>query len=283
MRRFIDRIGFMQGRLSPLIDGKIQAFPWQNWQQEIELAALHGFNFMEWTLDQDRLYENPLMTRDGRDKLKTLISKYKVSVPSLTGDCFMQAPFYKVEGCERDLLLRDLVEIIKASARLGIKSVLIPLVDDGRIENIEQEDNIVSELKNLTKFLEKSEIKISFESDYNPRRLADFIKRFDAKHFGITYDIGNSAALGYNPVEEIRAYGSRVVNVHVKDRILGGNTVPLGAGAADIPKVFHELLNSGYSGNFILQTARADNGNHVGVLCDYRDKVACWLEETVID
>lgn len=281
MERFINRIGFMQGRFSPLVDGKIQAFPWLNWQQEFELGALHGFNLMEWTLDQDRLYENPLMTKDGQEEIEKLINKHNVSVPSLTGDCFMQAPFYKAEGRERELLLKDLAEIIKASAFVGIKNILIPLVDNGRIENDRQEDSIVSELKNLTGLIEKSGVNISFESDYNHRRLAVFISRFDTKHFGITYDIGNSAALGYKPVEEIRAYGNRIVNVHVKDRMPGGNTVPLGTGAANIPGALHELLNNGYNENFVLQTARAEDGDHAGVLCAYRNKVANWVNKVI--
>ena len=28
----------MQGRLSPLVDGKIQAFPWNYWKQEFKIA-----------------------------------------------------------------------------------------------------------------------------------------------------------------------------------------------------------------------------------------------------
>ena len=29
------RIGLMQGRLSAMVDGKIQAFPWNEWHEEI--------------------------------------------------------------------------------------------------------------------------------------------------------------------------------------------------------------------------------------------------------
>ena len=32
------KIGFMQGRLSPLIGGKIQSFPWDNWECEFAIA-----------------------------------------------------------------------------------------------------------------------------------------------------------------------------------------------------------------------------------------------------
>ena len=63
----------MQGRLSPLVDGKIQAFPWHYWRDEFSIANEHGFKIMEWTLDQDRLYENPLMTEKGREEIKSLM------------------------------------------------------------------------------------------------------------------------------------------------------------------------------------------------------------------
>ncbi len=61
-----NRIGFMQGRLSPLVDGRIQAFPWTAWKDEFPIAAQNGLRLMEWTLDQDRLYENPLLTEQGQ-------------------------------------------------------------------------------------------------------------------------------------------------------------------------------------------------------------------------
>mgnify|MGYP001554379746 CR=1 FL=1 len=49
------KIGFMQGRLSPLVDGKIQAFPWAHWRDEFPAGDECGIHLMEWTLDHDRL------------------------------------------------------------------------------------------------------------------------------------------------------------------------------------------------------------------------------------
>ena len=37
------KIGFMQGRLSPLVDGKIQAFPWDCWSEEFSVANENDF------------------------------------------------------------------------------------------------------------------------------------------------------------------------------------------------------------------------------------------------
>ena len=77
-------IGFMQGRLSPIIEGKIQCFPWEYWKKEFEIAKRIKINLMEWTLDQKELHKNPLMTEKGRTIIKNLIKENDVNIQSLT-------------------------------------------------------------------------------------------------------------------------------------------------------------------------------------------------------
>ena len=128
-----NRIGFMQGRLSPLVNGRIQAFPWVNWKDEFPLAEQIDIHLMEWTLDQDRLYENPLLTEAGQAEIRELCQRHGLSIPSLTGDCFMQAPLWKANGDERAALERDFREIAKGCAAVGISMIVVPLVDNGRL------------------------------------------------------------------------------------------------------------------------------------------------------
>jgi L-ribulose-5-phosphate 3-epimerase len=271
------RIGFMQGRLSPLIDGRIQAFPWPCWQEEFRNAREHGFGLMEWTLDQERLYKNPLMTVTGQAEISELCQCYGIVIPSLTGDCFMQAPFWKTRDAERETLKRDFIAVVEGCTSVGISFVVVPLVDSGRLENVEQEEVLVEFLRSLTGSFAEQGVRVVFESDFAPAELARFIARLDPKVFGINYDIGNSAGMGFNPVEEFAAYGERILNVHVKDRVSGGTTVPLGTGSADFSAVFSALGRTGYCGNYILQTARANNDDHSEVLCRYRDMTAAWI------
>ena len=273
----MEKIGFMQGRLSPIVDGRIQSFPWTCWQDEFEQGAKLGFGLMEWTLDQERLYENPLLTEAGQAEIRSLCQLYRFAIPSLTGDCFMQAPFWKAHGAERETLERDFIAIAKSCAAVGISMLVVPLVDKGRLDNPEQEEMLVAYLQRQAGFLADNGLRVVFESDFVPTELARFIGRLDPVLFGINYDIGNSAALGFNPVEEIAAYGSRIVNVHIKDRVLNGTTVPLGTGNADFETVLAALAGVGYAGNYILQTARATDGDHAGVLCRYRDMAVAWL------
>jgi len=276
-----ERIGFMQGRLSPLVGGKTQAFPWGHWRNEFSISNGLDIHLMEWTLDQEHLYENPLMTQEGRGEIRALCRSNCMQIPSLTGDCFMQTPFWKTAGATRMKLEKDFIAVAKSCYEVGILILVVPLVDNGRLENIEQENELIHFLESQENYFLLHKIKIVFESDYGPNDLARFIKRLHPAVFGINYDIGNSAALGFNPQEEFSKYGERIMNVHVKDRMLGGTTVPLGLGSANFEIVFSELSRFNYRGNFILQTARATSEDHAEVLSAYRDQVMVWLKHHV--
>ena len=139
----MNRIGFIQGRLSPIVDGRIQSFPWSSWQDEFRIAGGKGFRLIEWTLDQDNLYENPLLTLDGQDEIRSLCERHGLNMPSLTGDCFMQAPFWKSTGKEQQNLKKDFISVATACAAVGTSMIVVPLVDNGRLENLENRPNKV--------------------------------------------------------------------------------------------------------------------------------------------
>ena len=174
----VPRVGFMQGRLSPLVDGKIQAFPWRHWREEFATANRHGFEIMEWTIDQERLNENPLVTASGRAEIRRLSDEHDIRVESLTGDCFMQAPFYKSEGARRTALLADFRAVLDGCLEIGVRHVVVPLVDNGRIEDRRQVDVLHAGLDSLRSMLRDGRARIVFESDFDPPALAQFIADF---------------------------------------------------------------------------------------------------------
>lgn len=261
-----------------MVGDRIQAFPWASWRAEFPVARSLGFTIMEWTVDSDRLRENPIMTRAGQDEVRALAGEFGLRVPSLCADCVMEAPFYKAGAEERARRLDELTALINACAQTGIGVLVIPLVDGGRLQTTAQEDDLREGLLPLMPLLVAAGLRVAFESDFSPQRLRAFIETFPSTRFGVNYDTGNSASLGYDPREEIEAYGSRIWNVHVKDRRRAAGTVPLGAGHADLPTVFRLLSARGYAGNYILQTARAPDGNHAGALGRYRDMAVSWLD-----
>jgi L-ribulose-5-phosphate 3-epimerase len=267
----------MQGRLSPQVDGKIQAFPWDKWRDEFPAAEKIGIKLMEWTLDHDRLAENPLMTAQGQAEIRSLSKAHGVRVVSLTGDIFMQIPFWRVTGAKRAQRLAEFEAVAKACAQVGIKFIVVPLVDNGAMTTPDEEAAVISEFSQRAPWLKQRGLAVVFECDYPAQKLADFIAKFPQGQFGVNYDIGNSAALGFDSAEEIAAYFPRILNVHIKDRVLGGTTVPLGTGNARLGATIGDLVKRGYRGFYILQTARAVDGDHAGALAQYRDMAEGWI------
>lgn len=257
-------IGFMQGRLSPIINNKIQAFPYDYWLDEFPLAKKLNLSCLEWTLDYPNLEKNPLLLDQYKSDIICISKKNNIEIPSITLDCCMQRPFWKKQNSIfYDDLIFDLRKIISSASTIGARILVIPLVDNGSIETKFEFDLLKDTIASLYDFLELKKVKIAFESDFSPVNLSDFIKVYNKKFVGINYDTGNSACLGFDPVEEFRNYGERIINVHIKDRKINGGTVRLGEGDAKFKEVFDFFNFSDYAGNYIMQTARSKNNNHI--------------------
>lgn len=262
-------VGFMQGRLSPPVDGRIQAFPWDAWQQEFSAAQDSGLELMEWTLDQDRFYENPLLTPHGRSRIRELALEHRVRVESVTCDFAMEVPVHKVSKPEAAKQERQFRDLLVGCQEIGIRTIVIPLVDAGAVSSANERHRLVSHYGRLTPALEEAGVCVAFESDLPPHGLRDFMAEFPNEVFFVNYDVGNSASLGFDPAEELSAYGSRVGNVHLKDRVLSGATVAFGLGNADFPAVFAALHHCEFSGNYIVQGARATDGRDAETVTSY--------------
>src|SRR3989344_3678209 len=85
------KIGIVQGRLVSPVDGKIQAFPKQDWEKEISLVRKAGFDGMEWIFDGE---DNPFWSADGRRRILKLINEYQVEIPSVSADYLMFNPIF---------------------------------------------------------------------------------------------------------------------------------------------------------------------------------------------
>ncbi|MBN4046327.1 hypothetical protein JYT57_01475 [Nitrosarchaeum koreense] len=83
--------------------------------------------------------------------------------------------------------------------------------------------------------------------------------RINHPNIKANYDSGNSASLGYNVYEEFELFGKWIKNIHIKDRLLKGNTVPLGEGNVDFDILFKLIKKYGYEGDLIIQGARDKN------------------------
>ena len=273
------KVGVMQGRLSPMINNRIQQFPWDSWPSEFVLASKIDIKLIEWTIDTFKFRKNPLISINQWDKINLIMEKNNISIPSVTCDYFMENPPWKAD---LRLVKEGISSILQGMRNIKSTILVVPLVDNSSLPDSNGVKIVENLFTDLIPEIIQNKLQIAFECDLNPGKLSEFIGKFDRNHFGINYDIGNSSSLGFNPTEEFKAYGSRIINVHVKDRKLNGTTVPLGEGDADFLEIFRLLQEENYQGNLILQTARSKEGKDTEVLVKYKKLVEDWWGEAKI-
>ena len=250
----------MQGRLLPKYQGRYQAHPVDYWQQEFELAQKIKLDCIEFILDFNDAEKNPLLEKCGVDKILSVTDKTGVSVKTICADYFMEVPLHSEDKAVSELSQEVMRRLLNISTALGVTDVVVPCVDQSSLANQQAVNRFVKQLTPCVKVAEQQGINLSLETDLPPWAFLELLDRFDSEHVTVNYDIGNSAALGYDPVEEFDAYGNRITDVHIKDRELGGGPVILGEGVADFDTVFSKLSEFNYQGPFIMQAYRDEEG-----------------------
>jgi hexulose-6-phosphate isomerase len=253
-----NEIGIMQGRLSPRIDGKIQAYPASTWQKEFEIAQEIGYAAIEWIIEKP-VETNALMTDSGKAEIKKIIASTGVRIDYVCADIFMQQPLVRMTKDSKSQNKEYLSAILKNAKEVGAIGVEIPFVDNSSIKSENEKLEFIDVMQDAFKLAKDLDLKLSLETDLPPIEFRELLENIDLDHVQANYDIGNSASLGFDPREELEAYGLKILNVHVKDRKLGSTTVPLGTGNANINFVLQKLQEIGYRGGLTMQAARGEN------------------------
>ena len=259
------RVGIMQGRLLPPVVGRFQSFPGGNWHEEFGLAAQAGLDCIEWIYDVFGLDRNPLEVDDSPARLLALSSQHGVEVHSVCADYFMERLLLRGATKARSDSRAALIRLIHRGAELGVERIVLPFVDASSLSGQPERDELIAVLPEILAATATSSVELHLETDLGPAAFAGLLTRLPSSRIRVNYDSGNSAALGYSPRDEFAAYGERVGSVHIKDRVRGGGTVPLGTGDADFSELADQLRRIEYQGEFILQAARGADGDEVAL------------------
>ncbi len=254
----MDKLGIMQGRLLPPVDNQIQAFPGDNWRNEFPICKKLGLGCMEWIFEYKTMELNPFYSDDGLKEMMHLSDLYNVRIDSLLADYFMEKKLFGENSSEIKKSVEMLFFIIDQCKKCDIPIIEIPLVDSSALKTDTDKKQLLKNLKKPLKYATEQGIDISLETSLPPEEFRELILSFRPLDLKINYDMGNSASLDFDPAKEINLLGEFIVNVHIKDRVIGGGTVPLGFGDTDFNSVFNALKQNNYSGDLILQAARQD-------------------------
>lgn len=163
-------------------------------------------------------------------------------VKATLADKAVKAPCFGVEGYGADAAAnRGKFEFAKA---LGV-SILTADPAPEAFDNLEQ-------------LCEEFQIKIAIHN-HGPRarydKVADTLKAVEGRHafIGACVDTGHSIRSAEKPHEVIKALGSRVISVHLKDWKTGGEEQILGEGDMDLLAVAKALFEIKFKGPVIME------------------------------
>lgn len=276
----------MQGRLSKPLAGGIREFPLNSWKKEFELANMLRIKAIEWTLPYKDFKNNLIFDEENYNELSTLQNIYNVQIPSLTLNCFVEAPFYKyneLTGLESDV--SDLLWIIDNLKHTEVKTLVLPIVAECGVFNKDFLLKLIYRLKSIEQNLDSCNVNIAIECEFDINSMEILLDKLNPSFFGINFDMGNSAALGNNPVDELKVCKDRILNIHIKDRLLHGHSVRLGEGVVNFKLVADLLTEHNYKGNMILEAARNLGRDESELTASYLEfcKELGWLEELSIN
>lgn len=264
-------VGVMQGRLLPKYMGRYQAHPVGCWRDEFDLARALGLDCIEFILDYEAAESNPLLSDCGPKEIIDTVDKTGIQVKTLCADFFMELPLHSGDARLASYSLDVLRRLIDTGSKIGLTDIVIPCVDQSSLQDDIEISRLCDRLGSVFENAQDSNINLALETDLGPQEFARLLERFSSGNVTVNYDIGNSASLGYDPVEELECYGNRISDIHIKDRMLGGASVELGTGSAQFERFFGKLRDLDYRGPFILQAYRDDEGVEV-----FR-KQLCWI------
>jgi len=253
-------LGVMQGRLLPKYKGRYQAHPVGYWADEFPLASELGLDCIEFIVDFEEINKNPLFNSEGILELNKIKKQTRMDVLSICGDFLMEAPLHSKDHGLAKEGENILIDLIRIASKENIETIVIPCVDQSSIISEKEQNIFIEKLMPIAKIAEGCNVRLSLETDLDPKSFKKVLNKLNNQNIYVNYDIGNSASLGYNYIEELNTYGSRLFDIHIKDRALGGGSVLLGSGNADIKQFFIELKNYHYKGPIIMQAFRDDEG-----------------------
>lgn len=149
-------------------------------------------------------------------------------------------------------------------------------MDQSSLTNEVDKERFIFVIRSVVEDIESKNINLSLETDLPPKAFKRLLDQLKSKNITVNYDIGNSASLGFDSEEELDSYGYKISDVHIKDRMLGGGPVILGEGNANFEHFFKKLKQFKYTGPFIMQAYRDNEG--ISVFKKQLDWVSQYLE-----
>jgi len=225
----------------------------ETWEAEFNIAKQFGFYSIEWIFELNNYKNNPIWTETGRRKICEIVTSSGVGIESVCADYFLKSPFYRVTEDVRSDNICLLQTLIRYSSEIGAKTILLPVLEDSEIRDDDERKLLQDAIDQCIPFLEEYEIKLGIEAELPAREYLELVSYFNSPYVGAYYDSGNCAAKGFDMREDVQILSDKLMNIHLKDRLVGGQSTYLGCGACNFEGALPMLVKQGYEGLLVMQ------------------------------
>lgn len=256
-------LGIMQGRLLPKESNLYQCHP-SDWQKEFDLCKNNSFDYIEWIIDARSIDKNPIFSISGRKQIEEKISHTNVKVKSICADLLME----KFIKNDKDIHTWKmyLIKIIESASKINAGIIVIPLIEKMSLSNSNLFSVILKILNDCKEICKDMNIKLALELDLSPKKVINVLDKLNSEYVGINYDLGNSAALGFDIKEEFNYYGNKIFDIHIKDRCFNSGPCLLGTGNVDFIEAAKLIRKNKNNCPIIMQSYRNHEGLNITIL-----------------
>ena len=226
------------------------------WEERLSAAGRAGYDFVEISIDEsnERLARLDWTTSQ-RAELRRAIANSGVRIMTMCLSGHRKYPL----GSHRPELRRQAEEILRKAIEfagdIGLRVVQVMAYDVFyETSDEETQARFVEGLERGTRWAAQSGMMLGLENLDTPfvdsiRKGLAIICEINSPWLRLYPDIGNLAAAGYSPAEEVVLAKGQLLGIHVKDslpRIIRG--VPFGEGIVPFRETFQALVESNFWG-----------------------------------
>jgi len=224
-------------------------------EELFEVTQKIGFAGVELDLSSK---DNFIWSQRGRKELKELAILHGVEIPSICLGILKNYGLANTESKKRDFARKLVAKAVPIAADIGAKVLLLPFfAPAAKITSKEEICNTIKELKNCCSIAEDHGVTLGLETTLSAKEILEIVEAVSSNFVKVYYDIGNAVGFGYDPAEEIRELGSKIAQIHIKDKVIQGEKVVtckfLGEGNVDFIQVKKAIKEINYNGYLILE------------------------------
>jgi sugar phosphate isomerase/epimerase len=194
---------------------------------------------------------NPIWLTEGRQEILALAELTGVRPASLCLNEPLAAPFEETAAQIADRIAPILDE-------LPVRILVVPLLEASDLKAMNRID-VARAVGQFAEQLPDDGLRIAVELGLSADDSLEFLKTVDNPRVGLCYDVGNAAASGFHPADELRILGSNVWHLHAKDKSDSKENVRFGTGLVKFERVFEVLWHQGFEGLITMEATRGDD------------------------